>query len=55
MERIVPHVNLKFQRNMKKMSSESRIDSAKSKKHRFNPDPKKDSDTPTFTAENSVN
>jgi hypothetical protein len=28
-ESIVPHINLKFQRNMKKMSSESRIESNK--------------------------
>lgn len=53
-ESIVPHVNLKFQRNMKKMSSESRIDPNKPRKHRFNPDGKRDGDTPTFINENST-
>lgn len=53
-ESTVPHTTLRFQRNLKKMSSESRIDSNKSKRHRFNPESKKDSDTPTFINENSA-
>jgi len=40
MERIVPHVNLKFNRNLKKMSSETRIEPGQSKKHNFNGDVK---------------
>lgn len=39
---------------MKKMSSESRIESNKPRKHKFNPDGKKDGDTPTFINENSI-